>query len=120
MRQYTHRAALPLDISNHSCRLYVHRARVLPDRTVPAVRISSRHAAHLRATRRVLIHVHDKMLQREDGRFVHIPDGDFKGGGVFERTKIGVTRIHMCVHPLDVEGVGLLSLVVERLLGKEP
>lgn len=90
---------------------------VLPDGAVPAVRISSRHSAHLRATPCVLVHVHDIMVYREDGSFVHVSDRDFKGGSVFERTEIGEARIHMCIHPLDVQSVGLLPLVVQRLLG---
>lgn len=89
----------------------------LPDRTVPAVRISSRYSAHLCATRCVLVHIHDIMIYRKDRGFVHIPNCDFKRGSVFEGTEIGKTRIHMCIHPLDVEGVGLLPLVVQRLLG---
>ena len=91
---------------------------VLPDRTVPAVRIASRYGTHLRAARRVLIHIHDIMIYGKDRGLVHIPNCDFESGSVFERAEIGETRIHMCIHPLDVEGVGFLSLVVQRLLGK--
>lgn len=97
--------------------LYVYIS-VLPDRTVPAVRISSRYGANLRATRCVLIHVHDIVVDRKDRSLVHIPDRDLQSGGVFERTEIGKTRIHVRIQPLNVEGVGLLSLVVQRLLGK--
>lgn len=92
---------------------------VLPDGAVPTVRISSRHSAHLRATPCVLVDVHDIMVYREDGSLVHVPDRDFKGGSVFERTEIGEARIHMCIHPLDVQSVGLLPLVVQRLLGEK-
>lgn len=117
IRQYAFRAALPLSICSHSLRSHVYIS-VLPDRTVPAVGISSRYSAHLCATRCILVDVHDIMIYRKHRGFVHVPDCDFKGGSVFERAEIGKTRIHMCIHPLNVEGVGLLSLVVQRLLGK--
>lgn len=87
----------------------------LPDRTVPAVRVSSQHGAHLRAARCVLINIQNIMVDRKNGSFVHVPDRDFKGGGVFERAQVGKTRIHVCVDSLDVKGVGLLPLVVQRL-----
>lgn len=94
---------------------------VLPDGAVPAVRISSRHGAHLRATPCVLVDVHDIMVYREDGGLVHVPHRDFEGGSVFEGTEIGEARVHVCIHPLDVQSVGLLPLVVQRLFGeKEP
>lgn len=89
--------------------------KVLPDRTVPAVGVSSRHGAHLCATGCILIDVHDVMIYGEHRAFVHIPHCDFERGGVFERSEIGKTRVCVRVHPLDVEGVGLLSLKVQRL-----
>lgn len=93
------------------------RARVLPDRTIPAVGVSGCHSAHLCAAGRILIDVHDVMIDREHRAFVHVSHCDFQGGGVFERTEIGKARVCVRVHPLDVEGVGLLSLIVQRLLG---
>lgn len=96
--------------------LKVH-TRVLPDRTVPAVGVSGCHGAHLCAAGRILVDVHDVMIDGEHRAFVHISHCDFQGGGVFERTEIGKTRVGVCVHPLNVEGVGLLSLIVQRLLG---
>lgn len=98
------------------CTLKVH-TRVLPDRTVPAVGVSGCHSAHLCAAGRILVDVHDVMIDGEHRAFVHISHCDFQGGGVFERTEIGKTRVGVCVHPLNVEGVGLLSLIVQRLLG---
>lgn len=92
---------------------------VLPDRTVPAVGISSRHGTHLCASGCILIDVHDVMIDGEDRAFIHVPHCDFKCGGVFERAKIRKTGVCMRVHPLDVERVGLLSLIVQRLLGME-
>ncbi len=58
------------------------------------------------------------MIYRKDRSFVHIPNCDFQGGSVFEGAEIGETRIHVCINPLDVEGVSLLSLKVQRLLGE--
>lgn len=94
------------------------RVSVLPDRTVPAVRILSCYSAHLCATWWILIYIHDIGIHRKDRRFIHIPNCNFKGGSVFERTKIGKTWIHMCIHPLNVESVGLFSLIVQRLSEK--
>lgn len=91
--------------------------RILPDRTIPAVGVSGCHSAHLGAAGRVLIDVHDIMIDGEHRAFVHVSHCDFQGGGVFERTEIGKTRVRVRVHPLDMEGVGLLSLIVQRLLG---
>lgn len=96
--------------------LKVH-TRALPDRTVPAVGVSGCHGAHLCATGRILVDVHDVMIDGEHRAFVHISYCDFQGGGVFERPEIGKTRVRVRVHPLNVEGVGLLSLIVQRLLG---
>ena len=90
---------------------------VLPDRAVPAVGVSSRDGAHLRASRCVLIHIHDVIIHRKDWGFVHVSHSYFKGGGIFERAEKGKTRIHVCVGPLDVERVGLLPLVVQELFG---
>lgn len=90
---------------------------ILPDRTVPAVGVPSCHCAHLCASGGILVDVHDVMIDGEHRAFIHIPHCDFKRGGVFERTQIGKTRVCVRVHALDVEGVGLLSLIVKRLLG---
>lgn len=91
--------------------------RVLPDRTIPAVGVSGCHSAHLCAAGCILIDIHDVMIDGKYRAFVHVSHCDFQGGGVFERTEIGKTRVCVRVHPLDVKGIGLLSLIVQRLLG---
>lgn len=84
----------------------------LPDRTIPAVRVSGCRGAHLCAARRILIDVHDVMIDGEHRAFVHVSHCDFQGGGVFERTEIGKARVRVRIHPFDVEGVALLSLII--------
>lgn len=55
------------------------------------------------------------MVNGKDRRFVHVPDGDFEGGGVFEGAEVGEARVHVRIRALDVERVALLPLVVQRL-----
>lgn len=92
---------------------------LLPDWTVPAVGVPGCYSPHFGANRSVLVHIHNVIVHRENWGLIHIPYSDFKGGGVFERARVGKTGVQFCIRRLNVKSVSLLPLVVQWLyMGK--
>lgn len=87
----------------------------LPDSTAGGIQVVSRHRANDGSWRSVLVHFHRVGGLGEDRRLIHVQDIHLDCCWILEGPKMKETGVQLCVWRLNLEGVGLLCLIVKSL-----